>query len=156
MKKLILYPAIFFGLLVLAPSCKKDDDNGPDGPDTSDYFHIVDNGDDYETGNLIKHHQDGFIEAGAPNSFTSAYAIAIPDTISPGTYSLTPTALVRLTKNTNSGSTVYTNKSGSMTISEHNTATNYIAGTFSGVIGVLGTEDTLTITGGEFRINYSE
>jgi hypothetical protein len=155
MKKLILYPAIVFGMLMLAPSCKKDD-NGSNEPDTSDYFRIVDNGDDYDTKNLVKRHEDGFIGAGAPNSFTSAYAIAIPDTISPGTYSLTPTSLVQVTKTTNAGSTVYTAQSGSMIISEHNMATNYIAGTFSGVIAVQGTDQTRTITGGQFRINYSE
>jgi hypothetical protein len=153
MKKLLLLTALLLGLVLLVPSCKKDD-NGPNGSDTSDYFRIVDNGDPYETGHLVKRHENGFIGAGAPNSFTSAYAIAVPEGITPGTYDLSPTSLVQVTKTTSSGSIVYTSQSGSMTISEHNTATHYIAGTFSGVIAVQGTNETRTITGGQFRVNY--
>jgi hypothetical protein len=152
MKKLLLLTAIVLGIVLLVPSCKKDD--GPDVPDTSDFFRIVDNGDPYETGHLVKRHEDGYIAAGVPNSFTSAYGIAIPEATVPGTYDLSPTSFVQVTKTTNSGSIVYTAQSGSMTISEHNTATHYITGTFSGVIAVQGTGETRTITGGQFRINY--
>lgn len=157
MKKLIYSLAVIAAMTAALQSCKKDDDTGTNPvEDTSDLFKLTDNGTPYSTWNLIKRHEDGFIGAGAPNSFTSAYGIAMPDTISPGTYSLSPTSLLQVTKTENSGSTTYISESGSMTISVHNTATQYIAGTFNAVITVPGSSpsQSRTITGGEFRVNY--
>lgn len=153
MKKLIYSCIVLLVLATAMSSCKKED-NGPSGPDTSDLLRLTDNGETYETGRIIKRHQDGFIGAGAPNSFTSAYGIAMPELIEPGTYDLTPTSLVQVTKTESSGSLTYTAQSGTMTISEHDKSAQYIAGTFNCVIAVQGTSQTRTITNGAFRINY--
>jgi hypothetical protein len=157
MKKLIYSIALLAVFLTLAASCQKDDGNGTTpAEDTSDLLKLSDNGVRYSTWNLLKRHENGFIGAGAPNSFTSAYGIAMPETIAPGTYELSPTSLVQVTKTENSGSTTYIAQSGTMTITKHDMAAHYIAGTFSGVIAVPGSSpvQSRTITDGEFRVNY--
>lgn len=153
MKKLLFIPAMVCALAILLPSCKKDDPATPEDT-TSNLFKITDNGTPYTATNVLIQHQNGFIEGGAPNSFTSGYAVVMPDTIHPGTYTLGPTSLEQITKTENSGSTNYTTQSGTMVITAHDTTTHFIKGTFSGIIGVAGTSNTRTITGGEFRLNY--
>lgn len=154
MKKILFICTLFLAAGLLFASCKKEEIGPGDDVGQADLFKLLDNGDPHNFTRLIKQHRDGIIGIAVPTSLASGYALGIADSLNEGTYSLVPTAPVQLTKMEGSGQIVYTQQSGTLTITLHDRSAQRISGSFSGTLIHEASGNTATITQGQFVCNY--
>ena len=155
MKKIFLILTLVFAAGILLVSCKKE--TATDGDiGQNDLFKLTDNGEGHDFTRLIKRHDDGIIGIAVPTSLGSGYALGIADSLNEGVYELTPNAPVQLTKLEGTGKEVYTQQSGTLTITAHDRVANRISGSFGGILVDDVSGNTATISNGQFVCNYSE
>ena len=109
---------------------------------------------------LTAQNASGFITITAmQTAATSAKAVIIimPDDITPGTYSLTESGTYQATYAGGSGmsGSIYLSSSGTLVITEHNTTTKTIKGTFQFTgVDALGAAADVQVTAGSFTVIY--
>ena len=170
--KLLIKPLMLLFLFIstVATSCSGDDDNNQDQNSSANSFFCKVDGADFNPQFV-----SGFNSTGVSNTIllsasinasatqTTGINIFVPNNIPTGTYSLTPDATADYyvyaqyyTPN-DEFENVGESASGSLVITEHNTETNTISGTFNFVTDpTAATGATYTLTEGTFTINYSD
>lgn len=170
--KLLIKPLMLLFLFIstVATSCSGDDDNNQDQNTFANSFFCKVDGADFNPQFV-----SGFNSTISSNTIlingaksisatqTTGINIFVPNNIPAGTYSLTPDATADYyvyaqyyTPN-DEFENVGESATGSLVITEHNTETNTISGTFNFTTNpTAATGATYTITEGTFTINYSD
>ena len=125
------------------------------GASTESFFAKVDGVEFVET-MVTKMDFSGSLTISGSTSSSSALAITVPNTITPGSYSIDLTTYKGQYNNADVSPTVSTvADSGTITISAHDTTAKTIVGTFSFVSSpLMGTTPQYTITDGSFSVSY--
>jgi hypothetical protein len=164
MKILKLTTIALLVLCLVATSCKKEEaidaTNNTTIANTDNAFSLTLNGTTFNTNPFRILEQVGKILINTDNYDSITVALVIKNDISVGTYNLDRDnhGGVDLHNDSstfiNSTSSYNTGGSGSITITEHNTTTKFMKGTFHFTATDINGANTQTVTNGSFQANY--
>ena len=82
------------------------------------------------------------------------FGLALGDSLQAGTYPMGPGLSARLTHTDDNYATSYISDPGTLTITAHDTVNDKITGTYNCTLTRVSPAGTITVTGGEFNIQY--